>query len=112
MILKQVFGNDSSTNLISQETALSLKEEIANHFERWEGTCKPILKKYLFGESFSNGLDKFTLQMLSCYSTFYDLPFNGISQKSSFLQLFIQLQNSNISTEAVTKITEICDLER
>lgn len=111
LILKQVFGRHSGTNLISKETALSFQEEITNYFAEWEEYSKSLLQKYLFGKEFNTGLDTFSLSLLSSYCIFYDLPYNiDISHQSSYLDIFLCLQNMGLSTESITKIIRICDI--
>lgn len=110
LILKQVFNGNMETNLISKETALSLQEEMRNYFEKWEEISKIPLKKYLQGNDFHVGLDSFALQMLSCYSVFFDLPYNINNRQKNILEIFVQLQSSCLSSDTITKITTICDI--
>lgn len=112
LILKQIFNTNTNANLISKETALSLKEEITRHFVNWEEKSKSSIQKYLRGDELLLGIDSYTLKMLSCYSIFYDFPYHiDINEKSNFLQIFMQLQNSGLSTDTITRITKICDIK-
>lgn len=113
LILKQIFNTTTNANLISKETALSLKEEITRHCFNWEEKSKPSIKKFLKGDELPFNFDNYTFKMLSCYSIFYDFPYHiDLSKRSNFLQIFMQLQNSGLSTDTISRITKICDIKQ
>lgn len=94
-----------SSNLISAETVLSMKQEIVDIFDSWECNLKRFLMLYLSGNDFD--CDVTLAQQIAAYVTFYDIPYNSKLQDSNVLEIISNWHSSQHLPENLNKLLYI-----
>lgn len=106
IIAKQILKSHSS-NLLSKEITLSLRQEFLQHFDGWEEPLKPSLQKFLTSLDFAGNIDKQISKRLATYIIFYDFPWKCEIRRGEFLEMFGNLMKSGLCTETVEKIVKL-----
>ncbi|XP_066581363.1 anaphase-promoting complex subunit 1 isoform X2 [Prorops nasuta] len=91
--------------LLSQENVLALKQKTAFILDEWEKELNPIIKNY--SKTGNINADLPTLEKLSAYFIFYDIPYRIDHQ--TILQLF-QQQDKTLSNVTIYKLYKFLTL--
>ncbi|KAG7200866.1 hypothetical protein KM043_003229 [Ampulex compressa] len=83
-MLRKIYTEDSNP-LLSEESVLAIRQRVALILDGWENDLKPIIKRYLTTGVIQG--DVVSLNKMSAYMTFYDLPYQ-IDNKT-FLESFL-----------------------
>ncbi|XP_063911869.1 anaphase-promoting complex subunit 1 isoform X2 [Zophobas morio] len=90
LIFAQILSTSLSCNLISPEVVLSVKQQITDTLENWEGSLVEPLQAYLNGDESICEPDVFP--RLAMYVIFYDIPFKYDCCGMEILEAMLKIQ--------------------